>query len=120
MATAITTENNNNNIEPCDDTDDNKSSNYKPQHEALVHKLLVCSLDGKIKNLLCPIELVLEASNYSSTLIPKNYDPEIFCAFQNVCSDSYRASTPKISSRKRKNERNINRTPKKKEKTEYK
>ena len=113
--------NNNNNNNNNNDEDDDISKPLDPtgmripkkqRHEipppVLEHKLMVKSSDGRIANLLCPIELVLEAKKYSAPLIPHGYEPAIFCMFQNVNNNCYVASTPKITTRKRKNENSSN------------
>lgn len=88
--------------------------------QPLEHKLMVKSADGKVTNLLCPIELVLESQNYSAPLIPPRYDPEFFCLFQNVQSNSFKATTPRAASRKRKSDGSLSRNPKKRKKMQHK
>ena len=71
----------------------------KERHELppveIEHKLMVKSSDVPVGNLLCPIELVMEANNHSAPLIPDSYRTEMFSVFQNVKKNSYVASKPK-------------------------
>eukprot|EP01084_Bolivina_argentea_P088287 159423_1 len=93
---------------------DNNSSNINngldTQHtepdSSLIHKLRVQNNDKTIQNLLCPIELLSQSTNYSAPLIPKSYDSRMFSGFENVSPNSFKASTPKLIRKKRKNNKN--------------
>eukprot|EP01084_Bolivina_argentea_P088288 159424_1 len=64
---------------------DNNSSNINngldTQHtepdSSLIHKLRVQNNDKTIQNLLCPIELLSQSTNYSAPLIPKTSTPKL-------------------------------------------
>jgi len=122
MAFSVST---NTNSSVQEDQEEAASSHHHTAHDLppdlehplpLEHKLMVKSADGKISNLLCPIELVLESQNYSAPLIPLRYDPAYFCMFQNVASNSFKASTPRAASRKRKSDSSLSRSSKKRKK----